>query len=45
MGIVLVRAVDPHSFFADPEPADFLSADPDPAYRNLYRNKLPYKEL
>ena len=29
----LVRAVDPHSFFADPDPAVFLNADdldPDP---------------
>ena len=25
-----VRAVDPHSFYADPDPADFLNADPDP---------------
>ena len=24
------RAVDPHSFFADPDPAVFLNADPDP---------------
>ena len=27
---VRVRAVDPHSFFADPDPAVFLNADPDP---------------
>ena len=26
----LARAVDPHSFFADPDPAVFLNADPDP---------------
>ena len=25
------RAVDPHSFFADPYPAAFLNADPEPA--------------
>ena len=25
------RAVDPHSFFADPDPAVILNADPDPA--------------
>ena len=25
------RAVDPHSFFVDPDPAAFLNADPDPA--------------
>ena len=29
--IVLIRAVDPHSFYADPDPAVFLNADPDPA--------------
>ena len=23
-------AVDPHSFYADPDPAFFLNADPDP---------------
>ena len=28
---VISRAVDPHSFFADPDPAVFLNADPDPA--------------
>ena len=26
----LRRAVDPHSFFANPDPAVFLNADPDP---------------
>ena len=25
---MLVRAVDPHSYFADPDPAVLLSADP-----------------
>ena len=25
-----LRAVDPHSFYADPDPAVFLNADPDP---------------
>ena len=25
-----IRAVDLHSFFADPDPAVFLNADPDP---------------
>ena len=25
------RAVDPHSFFEDPDPAAFLNADPEPA--------------
>ena len=24
------RAVDPHSFYADPDPEVFLNADPDP---------------
>ena len=24
------RAVDPHSFYVDPDPAVFLNADPDP---------------
>ena len=24
------RAVDPNSFFADPDPVDFVNADPDP---------------
>ena len=28
--IVYSRAVDLHSFFADPDTADFLNADPDP---------------
>ena len=34
----ICRAVDPHSFFANPEPAVFLNADPDPypAYTNLH---------
>ena len=27
---VKTRAVDPHSFFADPDPAAFLNSDPDP---------------
>ena len=27
---VLSRAVDPHSLYADPDPAVFLNADPDP---------------
>ena len=25
-----IRAVDPHSFYADPDPAVFLNADQDP---------------
>ena len=32
---VLVMALDPHSFFADPDPAIFLNADPDPALKSL----------
>ena len=28
-GLIRIRAVDPHSFFADPDPAVFLNADPD----------------
>ena len=28
--ILMIRAVDPHSFFTDPDPAAFLSANPDP---------------
>ena len=28
--LVCSRAVDPHSFYADPDPAVFLNADPDP---------------
>ena len=27
---VPARAVDPHSFYADPDPAVFLNTDPDP---------------
>ena len=27
---ILNRAVDPHSFYADPDPVVFLNADPDP---------------
>ena len=30
-----IRAVDPHSFFADPDPAVFLIAVPDPALKTL----------
>ena len=28
-------ALDPHSFFADPDPAIFFNADPDPALKSL----------
>ena len=27
---IFLRAVGPHSFFADPDPAVFLKVDPDP---------------
>ena len=30
MASALTRAVDPHSLYADPDPAVFLNADPDP---------------
>ena len=29
--LILTRAVDPQTFFADPDPAVFFNADPDPA--------------
>ena len=32
------RAVDPHSFFTDPDPAVILDADPDPA---AFYNAVP----
>ena len=31
MILIWIRDVDPHSFFADPDPAVLLNADPDPA--------------
>ena len=35
-----IRAVDLHSFFADPDPAVLLIADPDPAaYKMRIRNQ------
>ena len=33
-GYIFCRAVDPHSFFADPNPDVFLNADPDLALQN-----------
>ena len=33
--MVECRAVDPHSFFVDPDPAGFLIADPDPGGNNF----------
>ena len=30
MNFLFIRAVDPHSFFADPDLTVFLNADPDP---------------
>ena len=38
--MIKTRAVDPHSFFADPDPAVFLNADPDPAQTNFYKITL-----
>ena len=32
--VLMARAVDPHSFFADPDPAVCLIADPRPALQN-----------
>ena len=34
---VLYRAVDPHSFVADLDPVVFLNADPDSAFKTLYK--------
>ena len=31
VSVLISRAVDPHSCFADPDPAVFLNTDPDPA--------------
>ena len=31
---LMLRAVDPDSFFADPDPAVLHTADPDPALKN-----------
>ena len=47
--------MDPHSFYADPDPAVFLNADPypaafyktdsDPACKFFFLNDLTYKEF
>ena len=42
-GYVPGRAVDPHSFFADPDPAVLLNADPDPAARKMRIRIQPKK--
>ena len=51
---LLCRAVDPHSIFADPDPAVFLRADPDPAaflmririlLKQICKKNLPYEEF
>ena len=34
--LYFTRAVDPHSFLADPDPAFFLNADPDPAALKMW---------
>ena len=46
------RAVDQHSFFADPDPAFLFNADPDPAAFSIRiwiqirkKNFLPYAEF
>ena len=39
----LPRAVNLHSFFADPDPAVFLNADPDPAFKKI--KKKTHEEL
>ena len=38
------RAVDPHSFFSDPDPAVFLNADPDPAASKM-KIRIQFKKL
>ena len=38
------RAVDPHSFFADQDPAFFLNADPDPAALKM-RIRIQLKQI
>ena len=50
---LLPRPVDPHSFFADPDPAVFLNADLDPAAFLMWIRielkqiceSLPYEEF
>ena len=42
--------MDPHSFFADPIPAVFLNADPDPALQNCkmkinFVKQIPFEEF
>ena len=36
----MVRTVDPHSFFSDPDPADFLNGEPNPSFF-LHANSDP----
>ena len=40
-----IRAVDPHSFFADPDPAFLLNADPDPAASKMWIRIQPKQIL
>ena len=41
---VATRAVDSHSFFADPDPAVFLNAYPDPAAFKM-RIRIQFKTI
>ena len=47
--MILTRAGDPHSFFADSDPAVLLNADPDPAaflmQIRIQLKKIPYKKM
>ena len=50
MSCLKIRAADPHSFVADPEPSAFLKAVPDSAaclmrIRIQLIFKLPYEEI
>ena len=40
-----IRAVDPPSFLADPDPAVILNTDPDPAGFFLMRIRIQLKEI
>ena len=41
---VLTVCVDPHSFFADPDPAVFLNADPDKEFSLVEKRLLKSKK-
>ena len=38
--MVVIRAVGPHSIFADPDPGVILNADPDPAPQNVTKSNM-----